>query len=626
LAVDAAGRVVAAGALTQPEPGCQPYSSGFCQTALVVARFTASGLDATFGTSGVAAVDLATDEDDSAYAVLVQPDGRVVVTGETRTSGSSTVLVVARFETSGQLDATFGTGGVSKPADFYSSFFRGTALGLTPDGRIVIGATSGRDAFVTRVLPNGTLDGSWQSPVLFGVSVTDLHVRDDGRVVVGMGGWAMFVTRLLANGTEDRVFLGPTRAALLAQFHPYDPDYGRETLGTMLVRPDGRILVAGSTVWRVGDPSPQNFHSAIAVAQFHQDMPAAPPTSVTATAGNGSASVTWSAPEDTGGLPLDGFAVRVEPGGTDVSLPASARSFAVSGLVNGAAYRFHVRATTALGPGVTATSAAVTPSAPPPPPPPPPPPAPSPHRQGYWMVGRSGDTYAFGQAGYFGGGPALSPFVDLEPTPSGNGYWRITERGDVYTSGDAAYFGGAPPLARGERVTSLSRTRTGDGYWIFTSAGRAFNRGGARHLGDMAGITLNGEVLDSIPTPSGDGYYMVASDGGIFTFGDAAFRGSMGDVRLNAPVQSLVPDPDGSGYWLVASDGGIFAFDAAFYGSMGSTPLNRPVTGMVGFAGGYLMVAEDGGIFTFGDAPFFGSLGASPPGQPIVSVAVLDQP
>ncbi len=245
-------------------------------------------------------------------------------------------------------------------------------------------------------------------------------------------------------------------------------------------------------------------------------------------------------------------------------------------------------------------------------------------RAGYWMVGRTGAVYAFGDAPHLGNAPAGSAAtVDLEPTRSGSGYWIVDAAGRVSTFGDAGGHGDRPALLKGEKVTSLSRTGDDRGYWMFTTFGRVMAYGNAPHLGDMAGTRLNGPVLDSIVTPSGNGYYMVASDGGIFAFGDAAFYGSMGDTKLNAPVQSIVPDPDGVGYWLVASDGGIFAFDAPFHGSMGGTRLNRPITGMIGVGQSYFMVGEDGGIFSFGDAPYLGSLGDQPPSEPIVAAAVL---
>jgi hypothetical protein len=270
--------------------------------------------------------------------------------------------------------------------------------------------------------------------------------------------------------------------------------------------------------------------------------------------------------------------------------------------------------------GVTVTKGTPAPA-----PAPAPSPAPAPTtRQGYWMVERNGNVYAFGDAPFKGGVPGgTTDAVDLEPTASGNGYWIVNAAGNVFAFGDAAYAGGGPGLNAGETVTSISRAPSG--YWLFTTKGRVISYGGAPAYGDMSATKLNGPVLDSIPTPTGQGYYMVASDGGIFTFGDAAFFGSMGATKLNQPVQALVPDPDGRGYWLVASDGGIFAFESDFYGSMGDTKLNKPVTGMVGFGKGYLMVGEDGGIFTFGEAPFRGSLGDRPPSQPIVSAAVLNQ-
>ena len=246
-------------------------------------------------------------------------------------------------------------------------------------------------------------------------------------------------------------------------------------------------------------------------------------------------------------------------------------------------------------------------------------------RTGYWMIARSGDVYAFGDAGWWGNAPSGGTTADLEPSASGRGYWVATSGGSVRALGDAPFLGDAGPLSTGEEVTSLSRTPSGNGYWLFTTRGRVLARGDASFLGDLSGTRLNGPVLDSVPAPDGRGYYMVASDGGVFAFGTARFRGSMGATRLNAPVQSLVPDADGSGYWLVASDGGIFAFDAAFHGSMGAARLNRPVTGMVGSTtgAGYLMVAEDGGIFAFGDVAFRGSLGSNPPPSPVVAVAAV---
>ena len=68
------------------------------------------------------------------------------------------------------------------------------------------------------------------------------------------------------------------------------------------------------------------------------------------------------------------------------------------------------------------------------------------------MVGRSGDVYAFGAAGWFGNAPAgAADAVDLEPTPSRQGYWIVDSAGHVYAFGDAIYAGerrGCRPTSR----------------------------------------------------------------------------------------------------------------------------------------------------------------------------------
>jgi len=85
------------------------------------------------------------------------------------------------------------------------------------------------------------------------------------------------------------------------------------------------------------------------------------PTIGTATGGNASASVTFTAPSDVGGGAITGYSVVSTPGGvigTGASSPIT-----VSGLTNGTAYTFKVFATNAFGPSpLSAASNSVTPS------------------------------------------------------------------------------------------------------------------------------------------------------------------------------------------------------------------------------------------------------------------------
>ena len=91
------------------------------------------------------------------------------------------------------------------------------------------------------------------------------------------------------------------------------------------------------------------------------------PTGVTATAGDGSAAVTWSAPPD-GGSPITSYTVTPYVGSTAqpttvVSGAPPATSASVTGLTNGTTYTFTVTATNAVGTGMASLpSNAVTPT------------------------------------------------------------------------------------------------------------------------------------------------------------------------------------------------------------------------------------------------------------------------
>ena len=92
-------------------------------------------------------------------------------------------------------------------------------------------------------------------------------------------------------------------------------------------------------------------------------FPPGAPGSVTAIAGVASAIVAWTAPVDTGSYPVSTYQVTTTPGGR--SCMTSTLTCEVSGLTNGTAYTFTVKALSGAGWGApSAASNAVTPAAP----------------------------------------------------------------------------------------------------------------------------------------------------------------------------------------------------------------------------------------------------------------------
>jgi hypothetical protein len=87
------------------------------------------------------------------------------------------------------------------------------------------------------------------------------------------------------------------------------------------------------------------------------------PTAVTATAGNASARVSFTAPTNNGGASITGYTVTSSPGNIQASGAAS--PITVTGLNNGTAYTFTVFATNSVGNSVASTvSNSVTPALP----------------------------------------------------------------------------------------------------------------------------------------------------------------------------------------------------------------------------------------------------------------------
>src|ERR1700746_1684 len=171
-------------------------------------------------------------------------------------AGRSTEAILVKAQavaasTPGSLDPTFGNGGkVLTPGG------GATDAILQPNGDIVVSTGSG----VARYLPTGKLDTTFGSGGLAsagfvgGESRTGVALQTDGKIIwVGSQGnpgfpaggtFAFAGARFNANGTLDTSFGAGGHASV--EFFAPPMQGAQEFADTVLVQPDGKILVAGS--------------------------------------------------------------------------------------------------------------------------------------------------------------------------------------------------------------------------------------------------------------------------------------------------------------------------------------------------------------------------------------------
>jgi uncharacterized delta-60 repeat protein len=193
------------------------FTSGF---GLV--RYDENGTpDSGFGTDGKTGTKFFSNTVDQVEALLLQPaDQKIVAVGFTRTFGASD-FALARFDSSGQIDPEFGTGGQTV-TDFFG--YEDEAHGAAFDGDdIVVAGRADVSSFasdfgVARYGADGVLDAAFGGDGLVTTDFGDdseggygVVVQADHKVIAGgyslNGGLPDFAAvRLLDNGDPDPAF------------------------------------------------------------------------------------------------------------------------------------------------------------------------------------------------------------------------------------------------------------------------------------------------------------------------------------------------------------------------------------------------------------------------------------
>jgi uncharacterized delta-60 repeat protein len=222
-------------------------------------------LDTSFGGDGI--VTRRFFAGSSAEGIAIDALGRIVITGRVTRPNESTVVGVARVNTDGTRDLSFGGDG-KVTTDVGDG--GGQDVLVQPNGKIVVvGGTDWREDvpgefFVLRYNADGTLDATFGRG---GKRLTDFSrggdialgaaLQPDGKIVaVGLAGRErdgkqFAIARYTRHGRLDRTFGGDGK--VMTNF-PHTDAFAED----VAVQPDGKIVVAGESGFLSGSLNP-NF-------------------------------------------------------------------------------------------------------------------------------------------------------------------------------------------------------------------------------------------------------------------------------------------------------------------------------------------------------------------------------
>jgi uncharacterized delta-60 repeat protein len=261
------------------------------ETDLALARYNSDGsLDTTFSGDGKVITAIGSFYD-VPFDVIIQPDGKIVLAGYAQKAYDVWDFALARYNSDGSLDASFGTGGkvVTNLVDPYEAFW-GSAL--QPDGKILVVGFLGQsyqDMVLARYDPDGSPDASFGQNGIVVLTVGNppeciraIQLMPDGRfVVAGFSNNDFALLRFNGDGSPDNTF-GDNGVVFI------DVNGSQDWGLDLVIQPDGKLVVAGYSF----DGS--NYDSA--VARYQPD--GVPEITLTASIGtvvdNGDETWSWS--------------------------------------------------------------------------------------------------------------------------------------------------------------------------------------------------------------------------------------------------------------------------------------------------------------------------------------------
>lgn len=206
-----------------------------------LARYNTNGtLDTSFDSDGKTTTDFGTTSE--ILSLKIQSDGKILAAGDV--FGASTDFGLARYNTDGSLDTTFGTSG--KTTINFGGEESPFSIALLSDGKILAGGTKDGDFIIARLNSDGSLDTSFGTSGkitadLGGVdAIHSLVVQSDGKIVAGGRAEGNFVVvRYNSDGTADTSF--GTNGKVSTNIGSDD-----DIIYSISLQSDGKVLAFGS--------------------------------------------------------------------------------------------------------------------------------------------------------------------------------------------------------------------------------------------------------------------------------------------------------------------------------------------------------------------------------------------
>lgn len=246
-------------------------------------------------------------------SALIQPDGKILVTGAFTGVNLDFVPAVVRFNADGSLDSSFNASALPAPSNIYAPDDLTRVLALQPNGQVLVAGefihADGSIRYLVRLDADGNLDPTFNPRIeddTESARVSQATILSGGRVLIGgrfdrVNGIARpYLARLNADGSLDETFQPAAASAAYVvqssgkivvatgdrQLSRLNSDGSRDhtfasaialpgdaRLGPVLVQPDDKLIItihhgwfSGSTIRRLNadgldDPTFQPFSS-----------------------------------------------------------------------------------------------------------------------------------------------------------------------------------------------------------------------------------------------------------------------------------------------------------------------------------------------------------------------------